>query len=198
MPDFDKNSRELSKPLTVNDFSMPLDRGDVRASKRLAIDTSSDTSTPPLDIDGRVYTIFYLLGMGQMLPWNVFINANAYFAARFDGSAFSLNFQNFFSLAFQVCNVIVVILASKFNSMLSPRTRMLVPLVGNSFAFLVTTGMTVYKDIDPEPMFYITIATCVAAGTFMAVLQSGVFGLAAQFPQEYSQAVMGGQVYDFS
>jgi hypothetical protein len=27
----------------------------------------------------------------------------------------------------------------------------------------------------------------------MAVLQSGVFGLAAQFPQRYSQAVMGGQ-----
>jgi equilibrative nucleoside transporter 1/2/3 len=150
-------------------------------------------SDEPEDVGGRVYAIFYLLGVGQMLPWNVFINANAYFKARFSGSAYSSNFQNFFSLAFQVVNVLVVILASKYNSMLSPRIRMVVPLICNSLAFMLTTGMVLYEHIDPVAMFYVTIVTCVAAGTFMAVLQSGVFSLAAQFPQKYSQAVMGGQ-----
>ena len=64
---------------------------------------------------------------------------------------------------------------------------MVVPLICNSLAFMLTTGMVLYEHIDPVAMFYVTIVTCVAAGTFMAVLQSGVFSLAAQFPQKYSQ-----------
>lgn len=157
-------------------------------------DVESDTLPEPEDKAGRVYAIFYILGVGQMLPWNVFINATSYFQTRFNGSPFADNFENFFSIAFNICNVLGVIFASKYQGLIAPRTRVIVPLVGNALVFLVTTALVLvtWKD-DASPMFYITIAICVMAGCFVAMLQSGIFGLAAQFPMQYAQAIMGGQ-----
>jgi equilibrative nucleoside transporter 1/2/3 len=151
----------------------------------------------PADVGGcggNVYVVFFILGVGQMLPWNVFINATSYFATRFEGSMFSSNFENFFSIAFNICSVLGVLLASKYQGLIAPRTRVIVPLIGNAVVFLATTALVLVKwNGDAAPMFYITICVCVASGCFVAMLQSGIFGLAAQFPMQYAQAIMGGQ-----
>ena len=39
--------------------------------------------SPPRDRFNAVYLVFYLLGMGTLLPWNFFISVNSYWDYKF-------------------------------------------------------------------------------------------------------------------
>lgn len=47
----------------------------------------------PVDKGRLVQISFFLLGIGMLLPWNLFITATTFFGLRFEGSPFADNFS---------------------------------------------------------------------------------------------------------
>lgn len=146
-----------------------------------------------LDAHSMAYIIMFWEGLGNLFPWNAFITASAYFATRFCGTAFETNFENYFSICFMAAQTAGLIIAVKYGRLLSLRTRIIYPLFWYSTVFALTTLFVVYKSIDAELLFYITILSTVICGICGAILSSGLFGLAAVMPPVYTGAVMNGQ-----
>ncbi|CAN0413543.1 unnamed protein product [Pylaiella littoralis] len=69
------------------------------------------TRSPPEDAWHITYCIFFLQGIGQLFPWNVFINAEDYFRRRLCGSSFENNFENFFSVGYNLAAIVGLLLA---------------------------------------------------------------------------------------
>ena len=103
-----------------SDAASPPDESEDPEDSNMSNNQSSDASCPPVenedpeDINERTalfrssktapedslaYFIFFLLGIGSLLPWNAFITASAYYKARFCGTPFFVNFEAFFSVA---------------------------------------------------------------------------------------------------
>lgn len=53
-----------------------------------------------------VYAIFFFVGMGSSLPWNVFITAQQYFQQRLEDTDFEESFLNWFSMAFNISTLL--------------------------------------------------------------------------------------------
>jgi equilibrative nucleoside transporter 1/2/3 len=73
--------------------------------------------------------------------------------------------------------------------------QVVIPLVIQAIVFSITTAIVLIPPdhISGMTLFAVTILTCLVSGVLTAFLQGGTFGLAAQFPPKYSQAVMAGQ-----
>jgi len=58
--------------------------------------TSAASDQPPLIPKDKYYlaqAIFFLIGVGMLFPWNVFITATSFFELKFIGSPFYDNFE---------------------------------------------------------------------------------------------------------
>ena len=186
--------RTVSDP--SRNFSM--DDSDRGAIPLLVADDNSfaqPAEETPKDAGNVAYMIFFLMGAGTLLPWNVFINASAYFGVRFRGTAFAITFESWFGIAFNCTNILGLWLMTRHQDAVPPRMRVMLPFFLNGLVFLATTALvcTSPQSIAGDPLFVITILCCLASGACTALLQGGIFGLAAQFPGMYTQAVMGGQ-----
>lgn len=53
-------------------------------------------------------------GVGQLFPWNVFINAEDYFRRRLCGSAFENNFENCISAGYNLAAITGLLLALRW------------------------------------------------------------------------------------
>mmetsp|Transcript_25862 Transcript_25862/g.65467 ORF Transcript_25862/g.65467 Transcript_25862/m.65467 type:complete len:528 (-) Transcript_25862:2705-4288(-) len=148
---------------------------------------------PPVDKHHRAYIIFFLQGMGMLFPWNIFINASAYFAARFKESNYEETFENYFSICFMGSNLIFLAVSVAVQDKIPLRLRIALPLSVNMVIFLVTTILVNIEDVDADTLFIITIVCIFISGFMTAFLQGGIFGLAGQFAPKYTQAVMTGQ-----
>lgn len=60
----------------------------------------------------------FLQGIGQLFPWNVFINAEDYFRRRLCGSAFENNFENCISAGYNVAAIAGLVLALRWGHLL--------------------------------------------------------------------------------
>lgn len=140
-----------------------------------------------------LFLIFFLLGVGMLFPWNVFINATDYFKMRLSGSIFMDNHSNFFSLGFMLSNLIWLAIALYLQRQSNSFLRTLIALVVNGCVFLACTLLTRLPGIEPTTFFYVTLLMCVICGGSTAFLQNGVFALASGFDPVYTQAVMSGQ-----
>ena len=101
-----------------------------------------------VDKGGVCYAIFFMLGVGSLLPWNVFINAYAYFHLRFTGTPFAFNFENFFGICFNVSNVISLTLVTKYVSMFSMRSRVVYSLILQGVLFSLTTALVLIPRVN--------------------------------------------------
>ena len=66
----------------------------------------------PEDTHNMAYYIFFLLGIGSLLPWNAFITASEYYRNRFCGTDYVLNFEAWFSVAYSLSSEISLIVRS--------------------------------------------------------------------------------------
>lgn len=55
---------------------------------------------------GALSAIFFLLGVGSSLPWNVFITAQNYFEKRLADTLYAESFLNWFSMAFNISTLL--------------------------------------------------------------------------------------------
>lgn len=171
------------------------------------------TSHQPQDRYKAVWLIFFVLGLGTLLPWNFFITATQYFTSRLDvsknmslvtnqscestealpaRSSLSAIFNNVMTL----CSMVPLLIFTCLNSFLHQRVpqsfRVLGSLLAILLVFLVTAAL-VKVQMDALSFFIITMIKIVLINSFGAILQASLFGLAGVLPANYTAPIMSGQ-----
>ncbi|KAF6721425.1 Equilibrative nucleoside transporter 1 [Oryzias melastigma] len=166
----------------------------------------------PRDKYNAVWIIFFILGLGTLLPWNFFMTATLYFTNRLkDPPVFSnltvngtnnateskpsllaLKFNNVMTL----CAMVPLLIFTCLNSFIHQRIPQKLRISGSLTVILVVfmlTAVLVKVEMDPVPFFTFTMVKIVFINSFGAILQSSLFGLAGILPASYTTPIMSGQ-----
>ncbi|XP_026215620.1 equilibrative nucleoside transporter 1-like isoform X3 [Anabas testudineus] len=168
------------------------------------------TFCSPRDKYSGVWLIFFLLGLGTLLPWNFFITATVYFTSRLkDASLFNSSanqtemggdqhniLQSKFNNVMTLCAMLPLLICTCLNSFLhtliSQRLRVMGSLLIIMLVFIVT-AVLVKVPLEPLPFFSITMVKIVIINSFGAILQGSLFGMAGLLPASYTTPIMSGQ-----
>ncbi|KAM9847826.1 equilibrative nucleoside transporter 3 [Aulostomus maculatus] len=159
----------------------------------------------PEDSYCLVYIIFFLMGIGSLLPWNFFITAKHYWLYKLsngthtDGeegprSDLSDYFESYLAIASTVPSVLCLMLNYVLVNRLSPNVRILSSLFVILLVFVVTTLLVKVDMSDHQVGFFTATMVSVAVVSGASNLFSGsVFGISGHFPMRISQALISGQ-----
>lgn len=145
--------------------------------------------------------IFFILGLGTLLPWNFFMTASLYFQARLNTTEWSNGtavgrkeyyFNNWMTLLSQLPLLLFTLLNSFLYQRISEAIRIAGSLVFILVLFILT-AVLVKVPMDEDRFFSVTMVTIWFINSFGAVLQGSLFGLVGQLPQKYSAIFMSGQ-----
>uniref|UniRef100_A0AAR2LLB3 Solute carrier family 29 member 2 n=1 Tax=Pygocentrus nattereri TaxID=42514 RepID=A0AAR2LLB3_PYGNA len=145
--------------------------------------------------------IFFILGLGTLLPWNFFMTASMYFNNRLDTPENSNGtvtakkeyyFNNWMTLLSQLPLLLFTLLNSILYQRVSEKMRIAGSLVFILILFILT-AILVKVPMENDRFFSITMATIWFINSFGAVLQGSLFGLVGLLPQKYSAVFMSGQ-----
>ncbi|XP_020595745.1 equilibrative nucleotide transporter 1-like [Phalaenopsis equestris] len=137
------------------------------------------------------HIIYFILGMGYLLPWNAFITAVDYFSYLYPGTPVN----RVFSVAYKLSCLLPLIFIIGWAHLSSAIVRInaglviftvslvVVPVLD---AFYVQTTRGVYSAYD------VTVAAVILSGIGSALVQGGVIGSAGELPEIYMQAVVSG------
>jgi len=155
-----------------------IDSGDNNSS--LILDPNSDDDDELLEIGKKdrfmlLYFSFWLLGIAQMYPFNVFVNATAFFQLKFQNSPFADNFSSGYQHHLHGhCNE---------NCQISGREKagglFFYPCIG-CFRYHITA--LVYPEVDPIIFFWITMVLTVLNGIYNSFVQNGIFTIIDSSP----------------
>ncbi|XP_030012726.1 equilibrative nucleoside transporter 3 [Sphaeramia orbicularis] len=152
-----------------------------------------------------VYMIFFLMGIGSLLPWNFFITAKHYWLYKLSNnthhsgheeerSDLSDYFESYLAIASTVPSVLCLILNYVLVNRLSSNVRILSSLTVILLVFVVTTVLVKVDMSDCRLGFFISTLVSVAVVSGASNLFSGsVFGISGHFPMRISQALISGQ-----
>ncbi|KFZ69128.1 Equilibrative nucleoside transporter 1 [Podiceps cristatus] len=164
----------------------------------------------PQDRYKAVWLIFFILGLGTLLPWNFFMTAREYFISRLADPEEMSNFwnltdeavwspsylQSMFDNYMTLCAMVPLLIFTCLNSFIHQRIPQQIRISGSLVAiglvFLVTAIM-VKVAMEPLPFFVFTMISIVFINSFGAILQSSLFGLAGLLPARYTAPIMSGQ-----
>ena len=145
-----------------------------------------------LQTASTAYRIFFFLGLGNLFPWNAFISVPAYFGNRFCGTYIENTFENFFALAYNLFQTFGLILTVVYAQNWSLDAKVVYPLVVYTVIFALTSALTLVF-IDANSFFAITLTGVSLSGFCSSLNSAGLFSMAANFPFEYTGALMNGQ-----
>ncbi|XP_023575264.1 equilibrative nucleoside transporter 1 isoform X1 [Octodon degus] len=178
------------------------------------------TNHKPQDRYKAVWLIFFMLGLGTLLPWNFFMTATKYFTTRVEVSQnassvtagpsediqasaapqASKSERNSLSAIFNnvmtLCAMLPLLLFTCLNSFLHQRIPQSVRILGSLVAILLVflvTALLVKVQMDPLPFFVFTMIKIMLINSFGAILQGSLFGLAGLLPASYTAPIMSGQ-----
>ncbi|KAI3352716.1 hypothetical protein L3Q82_020168, partial [Scortum barcoo] len=121
-----------------------------------------------------VWLIFFMLGLGTLLPWNFFMTATVYFTSRLKDSSLvdssanqteaagenrsilEAKFNNVMTLCAMLPLLICTCLNSFLHSLISQRLRVMGSLLVIMFVFVVT-AILVKVPLEPLPFFAVTM-----------------------------------------
>ncbi|KFV98059.1 Equilibrative nucleoside transporter 1 [Fulmarus glacialis] len=164
----------------------------------------------PQDRYKAVWLIFFILGLGTLLPWNFFMTAREYFISRLadpeemghfwnqtseaalSPSYLQSMFDNFMTLCAMVPLLAFTCLNSFIHQRIPQQIRISGSLVAIGLVFLITAIM-VKVTMEPLSFFVFTMVSIVFINSFGAILQSSLFGLAGLLPASYTAPIMSGQ-----
>nr|CAX73338.1 hypotherical protein [Schistosoma japonicum] len=161
----------------------------------------------PSDRYNLVYVIFFMCGLGGLLPWNFFINAQRYFDykmrnktlpedADFTDPMYKTHSQVLFGSYLAVCSLVPFSLMMVANLLLTKRfssfSRFVVGSVLVFLMFLVTV-ILVYIDVSANTFLIITLCSVVLLNCGSALSQGSVFGTVAVLPYKHMKAALEGQ-----
>ncbi|KAM9476461.1 equilibrative nucleoside transporter 1a isoform 2-T2 [Clarias gariepinus] len=162
--------------------------------------------TSPRDKYNAVWIIFFILGLGTLLPWNFFMTATVYFTDRLrknqtvngtmkegeERNVLESTFNNVMTLCAMVPLLIFTCLNSFIHQKISQKLRISGSLSVILVVFLIT-AVLVKVDMDPKTFFTLTMIKIVCINSFGAILQGSLFGLAGLLPASYTTPIMSGQ-----
>ncbi|XP_043970086.1 equilibrative nucleoside transporter 1-like [Gambusia affinis] len=167
-------------------------------------------TTSPKDKYLAVWVIFFMLGLGTLLPWNFFMTATVYFrnrlkeplptevsanqseAAGQHQSVLETKFNNVMTLCAMLPLLLCTCLTSFLHSLVPQRLRVMGSLFIIMFVFIIT-AVLVKVPLEPLPFFSITMVKIIIINSFGAVLQGSLFGMAGLLPASYTTPIMSGQ-----
>ncbi|XP_014013461.1 equilibrative nucleoside transporter 1 isoform X1 [Salmo salar] len=158
----------------------------------------------PEDKNNGMWLIFFMLGLGTLLPWNFFMTATMYFTSRlrdptqistnkpYDRSPVEASYNNVSTLCAMVPLLIFTCLNSVLHHRIPQKFRIMGSLVVILVLFLITAIM-VKIDMAAVPFFTLTMIKIVIINSFGAILQGSLFGMAGLLPAKYTTPIMSGQ-----
>ncbi|KAK3554678.1 hypothetical protein QTP70_032665 [Hemibagrus guttatus] len=162
----------------------------------------------PQDRYKAVWLIFFILGLGTLLPWNFFMTATQYFTSRLKDPTLSTEPQNQtmtdtrsileskFNNVMTLCAMVPLLIFTCLNSFLHQRIPQKWRISGSLSVILVVfliTAVLVKVHMEPLPFFTVTMIKIVCINCFGAILQGSLFGLAGLLPASYTAPIMSGQ-----
>ncbi|XP_036622578.1 equilibrative nucleoside transporter 1 isoform X1 [Trichosurus vulpecula] len=174
------------------------------------------TSHRPQDRYKAVWFIFFVLGLGTLLPWNFFMTATMYFRSRLgppqNNSLPEENrdllantslpqlkpgfLDSIFNNVMTICAMLPLLVFTCLNSFLHQRIPQALRILGSLVAILLmftVTAILVKVNLDPVSFFTVTMIKIVIINSFGALLQGSLFGLAGLLPTSYTVPIMSGQ-----
>lgn len=156
-----------------------------------------DSGNAPPDKYNLVYIIFFIQGIGMLLPWNFFITANDYFRWKFkENQTIQEKFMNVFAISAMVPNVLSLLLNIYLTSKMSSNSRIIPSLVLMFLGFLVTT-VFVWINTHAWVMgfFILTVIIVILNNMGTGIFQGAIFGVAGIVGQKYTHGLMMGQAW---
>mmetsp|Transcript_6240 Transcript_6240/g.38768 ORF Transcript_6240/g.38768 Transcript_6240/m.38768 type:complete len:666 (-) Transcript_6240:2464-4461(-) len=155
------------------------------------------TAPPPEDPWGLTYVICFVLGVGTLLPWNVFITMKEFFYVRFRQAPYNLflanNYEAIFAVGYQIFNFSAVFCFMAYQKRIPMWLQIPMPIFVCLVIFAIMLFTVPVTWMGGAAMATLTVTCVCVTGAMGAVLGAGVFGLAALFPPAYTQAVFAGQ-----
>ncbi|XP_062851098.1 equilibrative nucleoside transporter 3 [Trichomycterus rosablanca] len=159
----------------------------------------------PHDSYNSVYCIFFMLGIGSLLPWNFFITAKQYWLYKLSGNSSSSGhheshndlsdyFESYLAIASTVPSVLCLVLNYLLVNRLSSNVRILFSLAVILLVFVITTVLVKVDVSECRWQFFtgtlVSVALVSGASNFFS---GSVFGISGHFPMRISQALISGQ-----
>ncbi|KAM9476610.1 equilibrative nucleoside transporter 3 [Clarias gariepinus] len=161
----------------------------------------------PRDSYCLVYIIFFLLGIGSLLPWNFFITAKHYWLYKLNSTSslashqdcqshsdLSDYFESYLAIASTVPSVLCLIINYLLVNRLSSNIRILLSLAVILLVFIVTTVL-VKTDVSGSKEKFLagTLISVALVSGASNIFSGSMFGISAHFPMRISQALISGQ-----
>ncbi|XP_051503872.1 equilibrative nucleoside transporter 1-like [Myxocyprinus asiaticus] len=168
----------------------------------------------PRDRYNAVWIIFFILGLGTLLPWNFFMTATVYFTSRLknphmngehnqtangtvviEGDTRNV-LESKFNNVMTLCAMVPLLIFTCLNSFIHQRIPQKLRISGSLSVILVLfliTAVLVKVEMAPLPFFAFTMIKIICINSFGAVLQGSLFGLAGLLPASYTTPIMSGQ-----
>jgi len=174
-------------------------------------DLVRDSQGQPMDVYKIVFFVLLLHGVGTLMPWNMFINAEDYFrkykltpSNDTDPNSMDISpeqlaklrnyFLSYLGLAAQIPNVLfngLNLLVNMGSGNLKLRVN--ITLAIEAFIFLITIILAVVDSSKwPGTFFYVTMLSVVILNMASGIYQNCIYGTGAKFPGKYTNAILIG------
>jgi equilibrative nucleoside transporter 1/2/3 len=139
----------------------------------LASKSFADEKAASLKLRGRssALIIFYLLGIGTLLPWNAFITAAYYYYSRFCATDFANDFISFFGIGYTFSQTMLLLACIKYQDLFPLNMRIMVPLATSAVVFILCAIFVGVRSFDPNALFAITLTLVLVCGCSTAILR---------------------------
>ncbi|KAG5855756.1 hypothetical protein ANANG_G00052520 [Anguilla anguilla] len=167
----------------------------------------------PRDKYNAVWLIFFILGLGTLLPWNFFMTATMYFTSRLKDSPMEIRanltgndtaeavssrsvLEAKFNNVMTLCAMVPLLVFTCLNSVVHQRIPQSLRVMGSLgwiLGLFLLTAIIVKVDMSPMVFFIITMIKIIFINSFGAILQGSLFGMAGLLPTSYTTPIMSGQ-----
>jgi len=155
---------------------------------------SSDQSERP-DSYRVAYIIHFLLGAGNLLPWNALITAVDYFAYLYP----TKHIERVFSVAYMISSVMVLLGMISWGGWSKTTLRLRMNLGFSMFVMSLMvapvidwTSSSTKLNERPSGAYGLTVAAVVICGLADGLVGGSLIGSAGKLPKQYMQAVFAG------
>ncbi|NXG08122.1 S29A3 protein, partial [Sakesphorus luctuosus] len=160
----------------------------------------------PSDRLHGAYVIFFLLGIGSLLPWNFFITAKHYWMYKLQncsdqagpGGQVESDLRDYFESYISIASTVPSVLCLIGNFLLVNKVPASVRILSSLFVMLaVFLVITVLVKVDTStwttPFFALTVGCVAVVSSASTIFSSSIFGLSSCFPMRNLQALISGQ-----
>ncbi|NXL09177.1 S29A3 protein, partial [Mesembrinibis cayennensis] len=156
----------------------------------------------PSDHLHGAYIIFFLLGIGSLLPWNFFITAKHYWMYKLqncsDQAGPASDLRDFFESYISIASTVPSVLCLIGNFLLVNKVPASVRILSSLFVMLaIFLVITMLVKVDTSAwtthFFALTIVCVVVVSSASTIFTSSIFGLSSRFPMKNLQALISGQ-----